>query len=125
MITVQDYLNGELLEDVEESKKENDLLDLLEFTKKNGVPLTDNQVKAFILLKELGMEDLANYANAIRPQVTPTKKFFTLINKLTLADRIRGNVKLSKLLGQTPDPNGHMPKGEIQPRAMRESELRR
>jgi hypothetical protein len=113
---------------MEEDKEDhqNELLELLEFTKQNGVPLTDDQVKAAFILNEFGLSDIAQFAFSIRPELTPTKKFFKLIDKITLADRIKGNAKLANLLkANVPNPNQQLPSAaEYQPKALRKSELR-
>jgi hypothetical protein len=122
-ITVQDFMTKDLFEDDVEEKK-NELLELLDFTRLNGVPLTDHQVRAFMILNENGLSDLANYANGVRPMVTPTSKYMKLIDKLTLADRIKGNAKLGKLLENQNNPAGAVNAQELQPKAMKMSELK-
>lgn len=120
---VQDYMMKDLFEEDNENTG-NELLELLEFTKLNGVPLTDDQVKASFLLSEMGMKDIANYAIAIRSELTPTKKFFKLIDKITLADRIKGNAKLSNLIkAQVASPSGMMPSANDQPKPMTKKEI--
>lgn len=122
---VQDIMISELLEDEQENKQQNELLELLHFTKQNGVPLKDEQVRAMFYLNEMGLGDLAQFANAVRPELTPTKKFFKLIDKITLADRIKGNVKLSNLLkAQAATPSQNMPSVNDQPKALREKDLK-
>lgn len=122
-MTVQDFMTKDLFEDDIEEKK-NELLELLDFTRLHGVPLTDHQVRAFMILKENGLDDLANYANGVRPMVTPTSKYMKLIDKLTLADRIKGNAKLGKLLENQNNPAGGVNPQELQPKAMKMSELK-
>jgi hypothetical protein len=56
------------------------------------------------------LQDLSNYIHNVRQHMTPTRKFFDLINKITLADRIKGNAKLSGILKANANPaNGAMP----------------
>lgn len=125
MLKVQDLMIKDLMEE-EEEKQQNELLELMDFVQVNGVPLTDQQVKGMFFLNECGISDLANYVMAIRPQLTPSKKIFKLIDKLTLADRIKGNAKLGNLLkANMANPSQNIPASELQPKAMRESELRR
>jgi len=101
------------------------MLQLLEFMKTNGVPLTEDQTAGIFLLNEMGLGDIGLYANSMRPEMTPTKKFFDLVNKITLADRIKGTAKLDKLLkAQVPNPNNTMPNGDIQAKALREKDLK-
>jgi hypothetical protein len=124
MENVTEVIYKDLFED-EAEETENDLLELLEFTRKYGVPLTDEQTKAFFLLNEFGLGDIAHYANAMRPHLTSTKQYFKLVDKITLADRIKGNAKLSNLLkANVPNPNNTIPASELQPKALRKSELR-
>lgn len=127
MAKVQDFMISELMEDDDNNIKENnELLELMQFTKVNGVPLTDGQVRGMFLLNEYGLGDIAEFVSAIRPELTPTKKYFKLIDKITLADRIKGNVKLSNLLkAQTAQPSQLVPSANDQPKALRASELPR
>jgi vancomycin permeability regulator SanA len=95
--TVQDHMTEELLV---EDHQGNELVEVMSFFKDNGVPLTNHQAKAIFILQEHGIDDLANYIVNVRRKMTPVKRIYELINKLTLADRIKGNAKLSKILGQ-------------------------
>lgn len=101
MLTVQDMIMKELME---EKSEDNETLQLLEFVRDNGVPLTSSQAAGLYLLKENGMSDLANYIVNVRTKMTPIKKFFELVNKLTLADKIKGNAKLSGILKANANP---------------------
>lgn len=103
--TVQDFLQEKLLE---QSSEENDMLQLLEFMKNEGVPLTPQQAAAAYILQENGLPELSNYIMNVRKEMTPTKKFFEVLNKITLADRIKGNAKLSGLL-KAQVPGGGIP----------------
>ena len=112
-MSVQDLMTKELLQDDTDN---NEMVELLEFIRFNGVPLTGDQAKAMFILKENGMMDLANYVHNIRQHMTPSKKFFDFVNKLTLADRIKGNAKLSGILKANANPaNGAMPTTGIRP----------
>lgn len=102
-ISVQDLLSEELLS-VDQGSETNDTLRLLEFIRDEGVPLTNAQSAGLFLLRENGLEDLASYVLNVRKRMTPTKKFMTLIDKLTLADRIKGNAKLSSILKANANP---------------------
>jgi hypothetical protein len=97
--TVQDLLTDELL-----NSSSNETVEILEFIKKNGVPLTDHQVRAVFMLNELELGDIADFALSVRPLLTSTKKYFEIVNKLTLADRIKGNAKLSSILKANANP---------------------
>lgn len=124
MVNVQSIIEQDIFEDDKNSN--NDMLELLHFTKNNSVSLTEDQVKAIFLLNEFGLSDIGEFANGVRPLLTPQKSYFDLINKITLADRIKGTAKLDKILkAQVANPNNSMPNAsEFQPKAMRESELR-
>lgn len=121
--TVQDFMIKDLLEvDVQESS--NETLQLLEFVRDSSVALTENQVKAFFLLKENGLDDIANFAYNAKRTVTPFKRFMDLISKLTLADRIRGNAKLSHLLKASANPAGDALKPQdLQAKGMSRKEI--
>lgn len=126
MENVTELVFKELLEDDIQSEP-NELLQLLMYYQQNGVPLTEEQVKAMFLLKENGLGDIATFANTVRPSMTKPKFFMKLIEKITLADRIKGNAKLSNLLkanmaaGQAVPPVN--PK-DYEAKAMRKGELR-
>ncbi|PAE86656.1 hypothetical protein CHH59_21475 [Shouchella clausii] len=126
MPTAQDVLIKDLFDEEESQPQQNETLEILEFMKTNGVPLTSDQVKASFILKENGLSDIADFAVRAKPAVTPYKRFFELVNKLTMADRIKGNAKLSSILkananpANAPQPN---PK-DYQAKMLRESELR-
>lgn len=115
----------DLMEEDKESN-ENELLELLEFYRHNGVPLTEKQVKATLLLHEFGLDDISQFANSVRPQMTKPKMFMKLIEKITLADRIKGNAKLSNLLkANVASTSQQVPNAsDYQAKAMRKSELR-
>lgn len=123
-VNVQDLINKDIFEDMGK-QHENDLLEILDFTMQNGVPLTENQVKGWFLLNEMGLEDIALYANAIRPKMTPIKRIYEMVNKITLADRIRGNAKLSNLLKSTvPSGSQAVPSAnDLQAKALKEKDL--
>lgn len=113
MPTVQELMEKELLQDDTDN---NDMVELLDFIRFNGVPITADQARGMFILKQNGMEDLSNYILNIRTTMTPTKKFFDFVNKLTLADRIKGNAKLSGILKANANPaNGAMPTTGIRP----------
>ncbi|WP_103110841.1 hypothetical protein [Brevibacillus reuszeri] len=100
MQTVQETLIADLLE----SNDDNEMIQVLEFIRKNGVPLTQDQAMGSFLLAEAGLHDIAEFVTAIRPQMTPTNRYFKMTDKLTLADRIKGNAKLSNLLKANANP---------------------
>jgi hypothetical protein len=122
MQTVQDLMIKDLLE-VHEDEKQNETVEILEFFRQNGTPLTSDQVSAFLLLNEFGLGDIANYANNIRPMMTTERHYFRAIDKLTLADRIKGNAKLSSILKANANPANALTASDVQAKAMKRSEI--
>lgn len=123
MEKVQDLMFKELFES--DSDEGSELVECMQFIKRNGVPLTDQQTEAMFFLNEFGLGDIANYAYNIRPELTSTKKIFSFVSKITLADRIKGNAKLGNLLkANMASPSQQIPTSELKPKAMRASELR-
>ena len=122
-VTVQDLISQDMFEKGENNN--NEMLEILEFTKSNGTPLTQDQVKAWFLLNESGLQDIALFANAVRPQLTPMKKIFEMVNKITMADRIKGTAKLDKILkAQVASPTQAMPNAnDLQAKALKEKDL--
>jgi hypothetical protein len=100
-ISVQELMEKELLQ---EDMANNEMLQVLDFIRMNGITLSNDQARAIFILKENGMEDLSNYIINIKQHMTPTRKFMDLISKLTLADRIKGNAKLSGILKANANP---------------------
>lgn len=100
-MTVQELIQKELMQ---EQPEQNETLEILEFVKHNGVPLTDHQAQGLMILNAYGINDVANYVLNIRKQMTPVKRFFDMVNKLTLADRIKGNAKLAGILKANANP---------------------
>lgn len=123
--TVQDLISKDIFE--ESKAPENDMLQILEFAKSNGVPLTDHQAEAFFLLSQFEeTADIPLFMNALRPLMTPTKQYTQFIDKITLADRIKGSAKLSNLLkAQVASASAQVPASEMQPKALKEKELNR
>ncbi|MGN4788619.1 hypothetical protein [Bacillus sp. BR3(2024)] len=108
-VPVQETMIEEFYED-EEEVNNNEMLELLHFMQQNGVPLKSEQVQAMFLMREMGVGDIAKFMVGMKPKVTPFQRFFELINKITLADRIKGNAKLSGLIkAQVASANGVMP----------------
>lgn len=103
----------------------NEMLDLIQHVQMNGVALTEDQVKAGLLLHEMGLKDIANYSMAVRPFLTPMKTIFDLINKITLADRIKGTAKLNNILkAQVANPNNTVPNAnELKAKPMTDKEF--
>ncbi|GAB6454340.1 MULTISPECIES: hypothetical protein [Bacillus cereus group] len=107
---VQEVMMSDFYEEDEEDVNNNEMLELLHFMQQNGVPLKNEQVEAMFLMQEMGVGDIAKFMVDMKPKVTPFQRFFELINKITLADRIKGNAKLSGLIkAQVASANGVMP----------------
>ncbi|MED3102300.1 hypothetical protein EEL55_029855 [Bacillus thuringiensis] len=107
---VQEVMVSDFYEEDKEEVENNEMLELLHFMQENGVPLKNEQVKAMFLMQEMGVGDIAKFMVEMKPKVTPFQRFFELINKITLADRIKGNAKLSGLVkAQVASANGVMP----------------
>jgi hypothetical protein len=123
--TVQDLISKDMFE-TSKNTGGNEMVELLEFTRDHSVPLTPDQVKATFLLAEMGLEDVGMFANAIRSQLTPQKRYTEMVNKITMADRIKGTAKLDKILkAQVSKPNEQVPNAnDMQAKAMREKDLR-
>lgn len=107
---VQEVMMSDFYEEDDEEVENNEMLELLCFMQQNGVPLKNEQVEAMFLMQEMGVGDIAKFMVDMKPKVTPFQRFFELINKITLADRIKGNAKLSGLIkAQVASANGVMP----------------
>lgn len=107
---VQEVMMSDFYEEDEEDVNNNEMLELLHFIQQSGVPLKNEQVEAMFLMQEMGVGDIAKFMVDMKPKVTPFQRFFELINKITLADRIKGNAKLSGLIkAQVASANGVMP----------------
>ncbi|HHB2124634.1 TPA: hypothetical protein ACOQ6D_005485 [Bacillus cereus] len=107
---VQEVMMSDFYEEDEEEVENNEMLELLCFIQQNGVSLKNEQVEAMFLMQEMGVGDIAKFMVDMKPKVTPVQRFFELINKITLADRIKGNAKLSGLIkAQVASANGVMP----------------
>jgi len=107
---VQEVMMSDFYEEENEEVENNEMLELLHFMQQNGVPLKNEQVQAMFLMQEMGVGDIAKFMVDMKPKVTPFQRFFELINKITLADRIKGNAKLSGLIkAQVASANGVMP----------------
>ncbi|MNN89517.1 hypothetical protein D3C81_2073440 [compost metagenome] len=82
------------------------MLQILEFVRDNGVPLTPQQARGVMILNMYDLPDLANYFLNVRKIMTPFKLFKQMTEKLTLADRIKGNAKLGNILKANANPAG-------------------
>ncbi len=98
--TVQEVMIEELLE----TNDENEMIQILQFLRSNGVPVTQDQALGMFMLQQAGLDDIAQYVQLVRTQMTPHTRYFKLIDKLTLGDRIKGNAKLGTLLKANANP---------------------
>lgn len=98
--TVQEVLINDLLE----TNDDNEMIQVLDFIRMNGVPLTQAQAQGMFMLQEAGIQDIGLYVQSVRAQMTPISNYFKMTDKLTLADRIKGNAKLSNLLKANANP---------------------
>lgn len=121
METVQDIMIQDLLQTSEESS--NETLDLMHFLRDAGTPLTKDQIEAIMLLEENELGDIANFAYNARRLVTPVSLFYKLLDKLTLADRIKGNAKLSHLLKASANPTNGIKADEKEAKGMKMKEI--
>lgn len=123
--TAQDVILQEILQD--EEMKSNETLDLLKFMQYNSTPLTKSQFRAMLLLNENGLNDLTNLMLEMKYLSTPQKTYFSTIEKLTLADRIKGNAKLSHLVKSEgmANPAGQLKASDVQAQGMSRREIDR
>lgn len=123
--TAQDVIINEILEDDE--LKSNETLDLLKFMQYNSTPLTEEQFTAILLLTENGLSDIAQMALNMKFLATPQKTYMSTIEKLTLADRIKGNAKLSHLVKSDglANPAGQLKAQDLQAQGMSRREIDR
>lgn len=121
--TAQELFNVHFLE--KEEMSSNETLDLLQFMKASSTPLSQDQIKAMLLLTENGLGDLVSLVPVFREEVTPTEIYFKTIDKLTLADRIKGNAKLSHLMKSDglANPAGSLKASDVQAQGMSRKEI--
>ncbi|MEK3837937.1 hypothetical protein [Paenibacillus sp. FSL R7-0128] len=104
-VPVQEFMISELLQ----VNDDNEMMQVLDFMKQNAVPLSSDQVAGAYLLADAGITDIFPFINASRKLMTPMERVYKMVDKLTLADRIRGNAKLSNLLKANANPANSMP----------------
>lgn len=123
--TAQDLFNINFLE--KEEKNSNETLDLLRFMKDTSTPYSQDQIKGMILLNENGLTDLVDLVSVFRQEVTPNEIYFKTIDKLTLADRIKGNAKLSHLMKSEglANPGATLKASDVQAQGMSRKEIDR
>lgn len=123
--TVQDLFIADFLQDHDEQGG-NETVEIFEFMRNNAIPMTDNQVRSFLLLNEFGLSDLADFTYNARRSTVPVSYYYKMMDKLTLADRIKGNAKLSHLLKANANPaNTALNPKELQAQGMSRKEIDR
>lgn len=119
--TVQDMLQNLFEEDTQDS---NETLELMKFIKQEGTPFTTSQIKGMLLLSQYEeTKDLVKPVVQFKQHVTPSKLYFDLIGKLTLADRIKGSAKLSHLMKATSNPAQTLKPEEVQAKGFSKKEI--
>lgn len=115
-MTVQDFLDRELFsldDDLDSCSGEMEAL--LNFVRKNAVPLSSEQIKGIFLLREFGMGDIADFVNGMRSNLASKQDYLSFVNSITLGDRIRGNAKLANILkAQVTSASNQLPQLELQ-----------
>lgn len=125
MLTVQDLFIADLLQ-IDDDNGVNETVELMEFMRKNATPLTKEQIQSFLLLREMGLEDIANYTNAVRAMTVKPTVYYEMMNKLTMADKIKGNAKLSHLLKANANPvNTALKPEDVKAKPLRKDEIDR
>ncbi|MCM3738526.1 hypothetical protein M3215_22800 [Bacillus cytotoxicus] len=103
-MTVQDMLTKDILEE-DIANDTIETVQLFQFMKHNAVPLTKRQQQGMLILNENGLHDLSLYVAGMKEEVLPLSEYHKTLEKLTLADRIKGNAKLSHLLKANANPS--------------------
>lgn len=109
---VQEYLDRDLFEEIDDSSSE--MESLLNFIRKNAVPLTSEQIQGIFLLREFGMGDIADFANGMRSNLASKQDYLSIVNSITLGDRIKGNAKLANIVkAQVTSASGQLPELDL------------
>ncbi len=119
--SVQDILIKDFLETDEENS--NEMVQLLTFINDNGTPLTKDQIQSFFILHENGLSDIADFVYSLKKRVTPSRLFFDMVAKVTMADRIKGNAKLSHLMKASANPAQNLKPEDVQAKGMTKKEI--
>lgn len=99
-VTVQDLLRDDLLKDDDG----NETVEVLSFIRDNDVSVSPEQLRALLILKMCDLDDVCNFLINSRRIMTLGNRYQKTIEKMTLADRIKGNAKLSQVLRSSPNP---------------------
>ncbi|WP_199187135.1 hypothetical protein, partial [Trinickia caryophylli] len=76
-VPVQEFMIKELLE----VSDDNEMMQVLDFVKQNGVPLSSSQVAGAFLLSEAGIMDVFPFINASRKLMTPMERVYRMVDK--------------------------------------------
>lgn len=97
--TLQDIMSGDLF-----ASSKGEMVETLQFIEKHAVPLSQYQVAAMAYLKYLDqknhtskMQVFLNIITQHAKDMAKPKIFLQVIEALTLADRIKGNVRLNNI----------------------------
>lgn len=97
--TLQDIMSGDLF-----ASSKGEMVETLQFMEKHAVPLSQYQVAGMAYLKYLDQKNHTNKMQVFSNIVTQHAKdmakpnvFLKVIEALTLADRIKGNVRLNNI----------------------------
>ena len=97
--TLQDIMSGDLF-----SSNKGEMVETLKFMEGHAVPLTQYQVSAMAYLEYLDKKNKSNimaiFTKTLKQHTKDMAKpnvFIDVIEALTLADRIKGNVRLNNI----------------------------
>lgn len=97
--TLQDIMSGDLF-----ASSKGETVETLKFMEKHAVPLTQYQIAAMAYCEYLDKKNNSNimkiFSNAIKQytkDMAKPKIFIDVIESLTLANRIKGNVRMNNI----------------------------
>lgn len=94
--TAQDVYKDDFLEDNTENS--NATINVFDFLRREGTPLSHSQMNAMMLLSENGLDDIALKIADNRKYTMTKADYDETLGKMTLADRIKGTAKMSHLV---------------------------
>lgn len=97
--TAQEVFKDDFLE--EEGQETNATINIFNFLRREGTPLSKDQMSAIMLLEENGLHDISSRIHQNRQFNLTKKDYDDTFAKMTLADRIKGNAKMSHLVKET------------------------
>ena len=118
---VQALLSRDLFQ---EDGNSNETLELLKFFKQESTHLTNDQVQGILMLYENDLGEVAQYVMQMKQFTVREKSYIDLIKTLTLADRIKGNAKLSHLMKANANPaNTALKPEDVQAKGLSKKEI--